>query len=155
MLSKKLFVLFLVASCSFFFIDIIASLNTTIPPPYGENYTTRPYAQSYNFSDYILLFNILNPKFIIYHTNHNDWNTSSMNPTFDIGNTLILEKHPKNLAIGDIVSVKKGNTSVTHRITRFDGDCFWVGGDNNHGAEEGCFTENDTIYRVFAVLYTK
>jgi hypothetical protein len=117
------------------------------------------YAKSVDYEKIEPMLDGLRENYAIYHSNHRDWNTYSMNGTFGIGNTLIIETHPENLSIGDIIGFHKegfgeGN-GATHRIIRMENGCIYTKGDANIAEDGVCITNDEVSYRVIGVIYTK
>jgi signal peptidase I len=90
------------------------------------------------------------------HTLHlsNVLDTNSMIPTFDAGDTLILESSPANLNVGNIVIwQRKPNEPLScHRIIQIKGNYIRTKGDNNWFPDKW-FLMSEVKYKVIGVLY--
>ena len=112
---------------------------------------TNLYAQSVDYNDVDAMLIPFRRKYVIYHSNGDDWHSNSMAGVFGINSTLILEPEPKGMQVGDIVSI---DGLFTHRIIAINGTCIQTAGDNNDGASESeC--DAHVRYRVIGVIYTR
>ncbi|MBN1275532.1 signal peptidase I [Candidatus Woesearchaeota archaeon] len=84
--------------------------------------------------------------------------TNSMDPVFDVGaNTVRIRVPPETLQIGDIVSYRRGDDIIIHRITHIDQDeqglYFVLKGDNNPVSDPGKVRPEQILGKVVAIFY--
>lgn len=85
--------------------------------------------------------------------------TNSMDPIFDKGNNAIqiTPKDPDQIQVGDIISYKKDNTVIIHRVIEkgIDGQgvYFIVKGDNNPSPDPGKIRFEQITRLTVAVVY--
>ena len=66
--------------------------------------------------------------------------------------SLILVVPQKNYTVKQIVTYKKGNVTVTHRIMSIEGSLIRTKGDANNSLDLDPITKNEIVGRVFLVL---
>ncbi len=75
--------------------------------------------------------------------------TGSMEPKFYAGDVIVTSSNIKELDIGDIITYKRGNANVTHRIVEvFDNGSelqYQTKGDNNNVVDNYLISENDIV----------
>jgi signal peptidase I len=85
--------------------------------------------------------------------------TNSMDPVFDAGNHAIqiVPSSPDQIEVGDIVTYKKGDKNIIHRVVEKNIDeqgwYFRVQGDNNPVPDSGKVRFEDITRLVVAVVY--
>ena len=76
--------------------------------------------------------------------------TGSMNPTISPSDVIIVKSN-KNPNVNDIVTYKKDNDFITHRVVEKSGNNYITKGDANN-ARDGAITSDDIIGKVVHVL---
>lgn len=101
---------------------------------------------SYNVYTYICL-NILNQEVVsINGFTALEVVSGSMEPTFDVGDIIIINQKEKNYKEKDIITFKDENgTYVTHRIAKITDKGIATKGDANRSTDEGYIERNDII----------
>jgi len=85
--------------------------------------------------------------------------TNSMDPIFDKGANAIqiAPKSVDDIEVGDIITYKRGNRLIIHRVIEKNIDAegwyFIVKGDNNANADEGKIRFEDVTRVVVAIVY--
>jgi len=84
--------------------------------------------------------------------------TNSMDPVFDQGaNTVRIKVPPETLQEGDIISYRRGDSIIIHRIVHKDVDeqglYFVLKGDNNPASDPGKVRPGQILGKVVAILY--
>ncbi|MFP4524265.1 MAG: signal peptidase I [Candidatus Woesearchaeota archaeon] len=84
--------------------------------------------------------------------------TNSMDPVLDQGaNTVRVKVPPEELQEGDIISYRRGDTIIIHRIVHKDTDeqglYFVLKGDNNPANDPGKVRPDQILGKVVAILY--
>ena len=77
--------------------------------------------------------------------------TGSMSGTIEIDD-IVLVKLGKSVSENDIVTYKKGNDFITHRIIKLEGNSFIAKGDNNNSQDEETSVDN-IVGRVVLTLH--
>ena len=76
--------------------------------------------------------------------------TGSMSPTIEIGD-IVLVKIGENAKEEDIITYKKDNEFITHRIIKIDGESIIAKGDNNNTQDEA-ITEDAIVGKVVFII---
>lgn len=76
--------------------------------------------------------------------------TGSMAPTIEIGDIVIV-KLSNNVKQDDIITYKEGNSLITHRIIKIDGDEIITKGDNNN-TEDQPINKKDIVGKVVYII---
>jgi len=78
--------------------------------------------------------------------------SGSMEPAIKTGSLAFINKQPKTIKEGDVISFDRGGLSVTHRIVKVTGDGYITKGDNNNDADFGIVKEHQVDGKVFFVI---
>lgn len=62
--------------------------------------------------------------------------TGSMSPTMEKGDIVVVKIGEQALGVDDIITFKKDNAIITHRIIKIDGESIIAKGDNNNTEDE-------------------
>ena len=76
--------------------------------------------------------------------------TGSMSPTMEKGDIVIV-KIGEQVQEKDIITYKKDNVFITHRIVKIDGESIIAKGDNNNTQDEA-ITKEAVIGKVFSII---
>lgn len=76
--------------------------------------------------------------------------TASMSPTMEIGDIVVV-KIGENTKEKDIITYKKDNAFITHRIIQIDGESIIAKGDNNNTQDEA-ITQDDIVGKVVFII---
>ena len=76
--------------------------------------------------------------------------TGSMSPTMEIGD-IVLVKIGQDAKEKDIITYKKDNAFITHRIIKIDGESIIAKGDNNNTQDEG-ITKDAIVGKVVYIM---
>lgn len=77
--------------------------------------------------------------------------TGSMEPTIHVG-SLVFTKHMGSYGKGDIITFRRGNITVTHRIVGMKGDSFITKGDHNKATDPQTVSRTDIVGRDFLIV---
>jgi signal peptidase I len=94
---------------------------------------------------FLTIDSLINPKVALAPT------TGSMRPTFDTGDTLIVDD-PVNLKVGNIACyIRKDGTGATHRIIQIQGEYYRFKGDHNLFCDRWVHV-SEIIYKVIIII---
>ncbi|MBD3209299.1 signal peptidase I [Candidatus Woesearchaeota archaeon] len=84
--------------------------------------------------------------------------TNSMDPVFDKeANTVRIKVPPESLQVGDIISYRRNDDIIIHRIVHVDHDeqglYFILKGDNNPTSDPGKVRPSQVLGKIVAILY--
>ena len=77
--------------------------------------------------------------------------TGSMSPTMETGDLVIVKLGEQELQEQDIITYKKGNSFITHRIIKIDGNSIIAKGDNNNTQDEE-ITQDMVVGKVVSII---
>ena len=81
--------------------------------------------------------------------------SGSMEPNLEIGDiVLVHETEEKELKVDDVISYRKQQVVITHRIIEIDEEnkCYVTKGDNNNTKDLGCVEIDDIEGKVYKVI---